>query len=57
MANKSPGDVIECSNLTTTPMSIFFTLTFPNVLWQTCVKCQLHFYEFWLFQSSNWRFY
>ena len=37
------NNVIEGSNLTTTPMSVFFTLTFPNVLRKTCFECQEHF--------------
>ncbi len=44
MPTESGDNFIEGSkNLTTTPMSIFFTLTFPNVLNKTCSDCQEHF--------------
>ena len=35
--------VIDRENLTPRSMSIFFTLTFPNVLRKTCPECQEHF--------------
>ena len=43
---KPPGNIIGRTNLTGPPMSsfnTFFTLTFANVVWLSCLKCQEHF--------------
>jgi hypothetical protein len=45
MATNPDNKVIDRENLTTRSMSIFFTLTFPNVLRKTCPECQDHFRE------------
>lgn len=43
MATNPDNKVIDRENLTPRSMSIFFTLTFPNVLRKTCFECQEHF--------------
>ena len=43
MPTTTNNNVIESQDLTGDPMSVFFTLTFANVLRKTCVECQDHF--------------